>query len=196
MYTSIVVRSCTKEDLHTLCSINMACFSEEEAFTLEEFQYIFEQQMSKRKALSNGPMIRVAEISIDGEAPVIAGYIYFNKTTIAEGTIRHLDMEICSIAVEPIYRRYGVGRRLIETVFAIGDFFESSTNRYSVFADIPEHLLPAQLFFKQMGFLCTSIEYPSEQAKERDTPTLYVFELESKLQPISSGGKPNARKDR
>lgn len=197
MFTSIVVRACTLQDLKHLCGIEQASFEEDTAYTLEEFQEIHSSQVSKQKALSPGDMIRVAELSIEGGRPFIAGYVYFSKKTKTVNGIRTLNMEIHSMAVEPIYRRMEVGRRLIESIFSLGDFFETKTSKYTLSAFVPETALTAQLFFQAMGFLCTSIEYPKEPDNLDDLAdvTTYLFELPRKDQPLTAG-RSDASKNR
>lgn len=191
MYTSIVVRTCIKSDIPQLSYLERVTFEDEDQFTIEELEQIYDLQVARQKSLSNGSIIRVAELSIDGGKPIIAGYVYFHKETTTKRGIRNLNIEIQSIAVDPIYRRNSVGRRLIESIFSLGDFFKSKTSDYNVTAAVPEQALGAQLFFKAMGFTCTQIIDPTDS----EDIALYQFELKPSPQPVKAG-RSNARKDR
>lgn len=193
MYTSIVVRSCIAADIPRLCNIERACFEEDSGYTIEEFELIYDKQKAKQKAIGSGDLIRVAELSIDGGNPVIAGYLHLRKTIFRDETTRTLDMEIVSVAVDPIYRRTEVGTRLVESVFALGDFFKTSTTNYTVDAFVPDVALPAQLFFKHLGFICTAIEEPPPD--DIDPATYYLFELPPS-RTSSTAGRSDASKNR
>lgn len=193
MFTSIVVRSCIAADIPRLCSIERSCFEEDSGYSIEEFQLIYDKQKAKQKAIGSGDLIRVAELSVDGGAPVIAGYLHLHKTIFRDETTRTLSMEVISVAVDPIYRRMEVGTRLVESVFALGDFFKTSTTDYSVDAFVPDTSLPAQLFFKHLGFVCTAIEEPTPD--DIDPITYYLFEL-TPSRTSSTAGRSDASKNR
>ncbi len=82
----------------------------------------------------------VAEINED-----VAGYMVYE--------IKRREIELLSFAVHPKYRRNGVGRTIIERLIAKLDY----QRRSRIVVEVRERNLPAQLFLRGMGFLCTQV---------------------------------------
>lgn len=82
----------------------------------------------------------VAEVNED-----VAGYMIYelSKTSI----------EILSFAVHPKYRRSGIGGALIGRL--IGKLVAG--RRLKIVVPVRDSNLPAQLFFRSMGFFCTRV---------------------------------------
>lgn len=72
---------------------------------------------------------------------------------------------LVNIAVHPAVRRRGVGTQLLQTAIR---WLDGRINR--LIADVPETLLPAQLFFKDCGFRAIRINHGNQEV-----PTTYRF---------------------
>ena len=84
---------------------------------------------------------------------------------------------ITRIASHPGYQRQGLGRVMLDRLFG-----GMASSRTHVYAAVPDDLLPAQLFFRSMGFRCTHII--RGESGDRD---LYAFERSRRLSEMCQG---------
>ena len=83
----------------------------------------------------------VAEVNED-----VVGYMVYK--------IHKKKIELLSFAVHPKYRQSGVGRSLIGRLISKLDV----GRRSKIVVSVRDSNLPAQLFFRSMGFFCTKVE--------------------------------------
>ena len=93
-----------------------------------------------------------------------AGYILVHK----EGK----ELEIANIAVAPEFRRASVGRKLVAEA-------EKMIPCKKLVALDVEHNLPAQIFFREIGFTCSGICHDEYETQEGEYQDAYRFERES-----------------
>lgn len=78
-------------------------------------------------------------------------------------------LKITNFAIDPNYRRQGIGKAMIQKLFT-----KLQENRNRITMMVKESNLPAQLFFKTMGFECTGIKKRFYREENEDG---YLFQI-------------------
>ena len=120
---TLCLRFATLEDLPALLRLETLCFSD---------PWSEEGLASQLHAESGETVVAL----LDGNA---VGYLAM--------TLIPPEAEVCRVAVDPICRRMGIGRRLLS------DFFERHPETESVFLEVRESNLPAQNCYARAGFV-------------------------------------------
>lgn len=90
---------------------------------------------------------------------ISAKYRWIRVAMNAEKIVGHIAwryhegaVEICGVAVDPAYRRIGLGCELVESVKS-----SATVARKRIIIDLHEENLSGQLFFKKCGFIATVV---------------------------------------
>lgn len=125
----LLLRWATQKDLDEIQRIENASF--EYPWATEDFQHF----LRSRNCI--GMVVTLDEI--------IVGYVAYR--------LEKRFIRIENFAVHPDFRRLGVGRAIVEK---IASKLTKQRRHYAV-AEVRERNLPAQQFFKAMGFFCSRI---------------------------------------
>lgn len=119
---TLCLRFATLEDLPALLRLETLCFSDPWS----------EEGLASQLSAESGETVVAL---LDGNA---VGYLAM--------TLIPPEAEVCRVAVDPICRRMGIGRRLLS------DFFERHPETESVFLEVRESNLAARGLYGALGF--------------------------------------------
>ena len=128
-------------------------------WTLEELE----------RCLRQRNVIGVVALDAGGE---VVGYCLYE--------MHHAHFHVFNIATRPASRRLGVGRALIDRLRAK----IANGNRKRIMVEVREGNLPAQQFFRAMGFRATSVLRDFYEDSDEDA---YLFSLSRPLEVGSRG---------
>lgn len=120
----IKIRLAEEKDIKNIADIEAECFTTPES------------ENSVRSVIEN-PVYEAFVAEIDGE---ISGH------TITMSTVG--DMDILSVAVRPVFRKKGIGQKLMENLIAKA--YEN--NIYDVFLEVRKSNIAAISLYEKMGF--------------------------------------------
>jgi [ribosomal protein S18]-alanine N-acetyltransferase len=146
MIAQTEIRYATYKELPSIVSLEETCFE----FPWSEHDFI--HYLRSHATLS-------LVVELDNE---VIGYVVYS----VEGD----KMEILNLAVDPNFRRNGIGSEILATLREQADL----TNRNKIVGYVRESNLAAQLFLRSSGFIATEIK--REQYDETDEDC-YLFEF-------------------